>query len=146
MTLFTRELLAIPALQMWRETGVAIINAPWKSLLSFQPPFLCKQFQTSERQFPNRIVYLDLSNFISDLKWGYVTFCITDEVKAVPTKYLICFEILGLSFEICLLKCLPRADKNLSGNSSSYFCLWKCVRKGHFVCTVVLIVWFNCVK
>ena len=130
MTLFARELLAIPTLQMGREMGVTIINVLWKSYYSLFHLLLSLQtnFKTQSNNFlTNRIFNSDLSNFISDLKWGYVTFCITDEVRVMPTKNLICFEILGLSFEIGLLKYVfPRSReqiKNLSGNSSPYFCL-----------------------
>ena len=130
MTLFARELLAIPTLQMGREKGVTIINAPWKSYYSLVHLLINKSLQTnfktqSNNFITNRIFNSDLSNFISDLKWGYVTFCITDEVRVITTKNLICLEILGLSFEIGLLKYVfPREQiKNLSGNSFSYFCL-----------------------
>ena len=70
-------------------------------------------FKTQSNNFiTNRIFKSDLSNLISDLNWGYVTFCVTDEVRVMPTKNLICFEILGPSFEICLLKYVfPRKDK-----------------------------------
>ena len=103
-------------------------------------------FKTQSNNFlTNRIFNSDLSNFISDLKLGYVTFCITDEVRVMPTKNLICFEILGLSFEIGLLKYVfPRSReqiKNLSGNSYLFLLVkMRNERPFRMNCSLILIV------